>query len=105
MSLARRERRALHQIEAGIRRSDPGLAQFLGGFGELPADRAVPPVRPGAARDRRPARRALARSAVRLAAHGAAAAIGAVCAPGLRERLGVRSQPQPMARAPWQRFT
>lgn len=105
MSLARRERRALNQIEAGIRRSDPGLAQLLGEFGEPPAGHTGPAAGRDAAQDRRPARRAVARSVVRLAAHGAAAAVSAVCAPGLRERLGVRSQPQPMARAPWQRFT
>jgi hypothetical protein len=105
MSLPRRELRALRKIEAGIRRSDPGLAQFLGDFEKAAAGRAVPaagPDRPG-----RPdtSRRGFAKSAVRLAVRGAAAAVGAVCAPGLRERLGVRDEPQPMARSPWQRFT
>jgi hypothetical protein len=108
MSLPRRELRALRQIEAGIRRSDPGLAQFLGDFEKAAAGHAVPapapdrPDRPG-----RPGvtRRGLAKSAARLAVRGAAAALNAVCAPGLRERLGVRDEPQPMARGPWQRYT
>ena len=101
MSLPRRELRALRQIEAGIRRSDPGLAQFLGDFEKLASSSAAPAAGP----DRGTTRRGFARSAVRLAGRGAAAAIGAVCAPGLRERLGVHGEPQPMARAPWQRFT
>ena len=101
MSLARRERRALRQIEADICRSDPDLALLLCGLEELAAGQAVPTAR----RDRRAGRQSFVRSAVRVSAHGVAAAVGAVCAPGLRERLGVRMQPQPMARAPWQRFT
>jgi hypothetical protein len=104
MSLPRRELRALRQIEAGIRRSDPRLAQFLGDFEKAATGRAVPdgpdvPDRPGVTR------RGFARSAVRVAVRGAAAALGAVCAPGLRERLGVRDEAQPMARSPWQRYT
>jgi Protein of unknown function (DUF3040) len=98
MSLPRHELRALRQIEAGIRRSDPGLAQFLGDFDEAAAGHAGP--------DRRDVtRRGLPKSAFRLAVRGAAAALSAVCAPGLRERLGVRDEPQPMARSPWQRYT
>jgi len=101
MSLPRRELKALRQIEAGIRRSDPGLAQFLGDFEEAAAGHAGPdrPGRSGVTR------RGLPRSAFRLAVRGAAAALSAVCAPGLRERLGVRDEPQPMARSPWQRYT
>jgi hypothetical protein len=108
MSLPRRELRALRQIEAGIRRSDPGLAQFLGDFEKAAAGYAVPaaePDRPDLPGRRGVTRRGLARSAVRLAVRGAAVAFGAVCAPGLRERLGVRDEPQPMARSPWQRYT
>jgi Protein of unknown function (DUF3040) len=101
MSIPRRERRALRRIEAAIRRSDPGLAQLLTTFETLPSAREVS----GAPHRRGAAGRALAVSAVRLAGRGAAAAAGAVCAPGLRERLGVRSQPQPLGRAPWQRLT
>jgi len=104
MSLPRRELRALRQIEAGIRRSDPRLAQFLGEFDKAAAGHAAPdqPDQP----DRRGVtRRGFPRSAVRMAVRGAAAALGAVCAPGLRERLGVRDEPQPMARSPWQRYT
>ena len=98
MSLPRRELRALRQIEAGLRRSDPALAQFLGDFDEAAAGHAAP--------DRRDVtRRGLPKSAFRLAVRGAAAALSAVCAPGLRERLGVRDEPQPMARSPWQRYT
>jgi hypothetical protein len=98
MSLPRRELRALRQIEAGIRRSDPRLAQFLGDFEEPAAGRAGPD-------QRIVTRRGFPRSAVRLALRGAAAALDAVCTPGLRERLGVRDEPQPMARSPWQRYT
>ena len=101
MSLSRRERRALREIAAGIRRSDPDLAQFLGSFETPPGSRAVP----GDRHRRSTGGRAFAASAVRLAGRGAAAAAGAVCAPGLRERLGVRTRPQPLGRAPWQRLT
>lgn len=101
MSLPRRERRALRQIETRIRQSDPDLAQLLGGLQELAAAEAARPQEHRAAA----VGRTLAASAMRLAAHGAAAAAAAVCAPGVRERLGVRSRPQPMARAPWQRLT
>jgi len=101
MSLPRRELRALRQIEVGLRRSDPGLAQFLGDFENAAAGHAGP-GRPG---PRDVTRRGLPGSAFRLAVRGAAAALGAVCAPGLRERLGVRDEPQPMARSPWQRYT
>jgi hypothetical protein len=101
MSLPRRELRALRQIEAGIRRSDPGLAQFLRDFEDAAVGHAGP-ERPG---QHVVTRRGLPKSAFRLAVRGAAAALSAVCAPGLRERLGVRDQPQPMARSPWQRYT
>jgi len=101
MSIPRRERRALRRIEAGIRRSDPRLAQLLASFETVPATSAPPdsPHRRGAAG------RALAVSALRFARRGASAAAGAVCAPGLRDRLGVRMRPQPLGRAPWQRLT
>jgi hypothetical protein len=104
MSLPRRELRALRRIEAGIRRSDPGLAQFLGDFEKAAAGHAGP-ERPDGPERRGVTRRGLPKSAFRLAVRGAAAALGAVCAPGLRERLGVRDEPQPMARSPWQRYT
>ena len=100
MSLARWERKALRKIEADIWRSDPGLARLLGGFEEPAAGHAVPAARHG----RRAGQQSFVRWAVRVAAHGVAAAVGAVCAPGVRERLGVRSQPHPMARTPWQRL-
>jgi hypothetical protein len=111
MSLPRRELRALRKIEAGIRRSDPGLAQFLADFDKSEAGHAVPPAEPDRPElpdcpgRRGVTRRGFAKSAARLAVRGAAAALGAVCAPGLRERLGVRDEPQPMARSPWQRYT
>jgi hypothetical protein len=101
MSLPRRERRALRQIEAGISRSDPGLAQLLGGFHELASGQAVPSDEPS----RGSTGLTVAVSVMRLAARGAAAAAAVVYAPGVRERLGVRSQPQPMARSTWQRLT
>jgi Protein of unknown function (DUF3040) len=100
MSIPRRERRALRRIEAGIRRSDPRLAQLLASFEATKSAAAVT----GAPHRRRTGGRAFAVSAVRLAGRGAAAAAGAVCAPGLRERLGVRMRPQPLGRASWQRL-
>ena len=103
MSLPRRERRALRRIEAGIRRSDPGLAQLLGDFDGLAAGQPM-------SSDQR-SRGAMTRvgafaaagavSAARLVARGTLA----VFAPGVRERLGVRELPQPMGRSPWQRLT
>lgn len=95
MSLPRRERRALREIEAGISRSDPELAHLLGGFRELTAGQAMPSDDPG----RRGFALALAASAARLAAHAAGAAAAAVCIAGVRERLGVRDRPHPMARS------
>jgi hypothetical protein len=101
MSLPRRERKALRVIEAGICRSDPDLAMLLGGLDEL----ATCQVLLADERGRAAGTRAVARSVVRLAAHGAAAAASAIWVPGVRERLGVRTRPHPMARSPWQRLT
>jgi len=107
MSLPHRERKALREIEAGIRRSDPGLARLLGDFHGRPAGQDMPhdEREPGGAA--RACARALAvsASAARLVGHGTVAAAAAVCAPGVRERLGVRGRPQPMARSSWQRLT
>jgi hypothetical protein len=99
MSLPRRERRALRKIEAGISRTDPGLAGLMGSFNELAAGRDVLP----AERRRGPA--ALLASAGRLAVRGTAATAAAVFAPGVRERLGVHGRPQPMARTTWRGLT
>jgi hypothetical protein len=95
VSLRRRERRVLREIEAGICRSDPGLAQLLGGFRELTVGQAMPADERG----RGSAALAVAASAARLAGHAATAAAAAICTPGLRERLGVRERPHPMARS------
>ena len=99
MSLSRRERRALRTIEVGISKSDPGLAGLLGSFNGL-ADGCD---MLSADRGRGPA--ALAVSAGRLVVRGTAAAAAAVCASGVRERLGVRGRPQPMARTTWRGLT
>jgi Protein of unknown function (DUF3040) len=99
MSLSRRERRALRAIEVGISQSDPGLAGLLGGFNGLADGCDMLATEPG----RGPA--ALARSAGRLVLRGTAAAAAAICAPGVRERLGVRGGPQPMARSTWRGLT
>jgi len=101
VSLSRSERRALRRLEAGISQSDPRLARLLDGLNDLAAGHAMFP----AERRRRPAAAGLAISAARIARHGCAAAASAVCAPGVRERLGVRSGPQPMGRATWQQLT
>lgn len=98
MSLPRRERKALRKIEAGIGRSDPGLAQMLGSFDRLAArHEMLPPERSLGL--------AIAVSAGRLVLRGSAAAAAAVCAPGVRERLGVRGRAQPMARSTWRGMT
>jgi Protein of unknown function (DUF3040) len=99
MSLSRRERRALRTIEVGISQSDPGLAGLLGSFNGLAAGSDMF----AAERGRRPT--ALALSAGRLVLRGTAAAAAAVCAPGVRERLGVRGGSQPMARSTWRGLT
>jgi hypothetical protein len=101
VSLSRWERRALRKLEAGISRSDPRLARLLDGFNGLAAGHALFPVE----RRRRTAAVAWAVSAARIAGRGSAAAAAVICAPGVRERLGVRMRPQPMARAPGQRLT
>ncbi len=103
MSLPRRERRALREIEASITRSDPDLAQLMDGFAEV----TVPAAATAAEGGRRAAARAcagalaVAAPTARLVGRG----IAAVAAGGVRERLGVRTRAQPMARSPWQRLT
>lgn len=101
MSIPRRERRALRRIEAGISRSDPGLAQMLDSFSGLAAGRDLLP----AERSLGAAGLAVAVSAGRMVVRGSAAAAAAVCAPGVRERLGVRGRPQPVARTTWRGMT
>ena len=101
MSPSRSERRELRKLEAGISRSDPHLARLLDGFNGLATGQAMFPVqrRYGAVAA------AWTVSAARHAGRGGVAAAAAVFAPGVRERLGVRMPPQPMARAPGQRLT
>ncbi len=99
MSLRIRERRALRMIEAGISQSDPGLVRLLDGFNDLATGHVT------IGDERRQGPEPWWRSAARLAARGTATAAAAVCAPGVRERLGVRGRPQPMGRATWQRLT
>jgi len=101
VSLSRSERRALRKLEAGISRTDPRLARLLDGFNGLAAGHAMFP----AERRRGAAAVAWAVSAARIVGRGGAAAAAVICAPGVRERLGVRMRPQPMARAPGQRLT
>ena len=103
MSLGRRERRALREIEAGIARSDPALAQMLGGFDGVADGEAMPVTERGPSAVTRAWDRGLgvAVPAARLLVRG----IGAVAEGGVRERLGVRMKPQPMGRSPWQRLT
>ena len=103
MSLARRERRALRKIEVGIKRSDPALAQMLGGFDRVAGGEAMPAAERGPSAPARAWDRGLgiAGPAARMLARG----IGAVAEGGVRERLGVRMKPQPMGRSPWQRLT
>jgi hypothetical protein len=101
VSLSRSERRALRKLEAGISRSDPRLARLLDGFNGLAAGHPMLPVE----RRRRAAAVVWAVSAARSAGRLGAAAAAAVCEPGVRERLGVRVRPHPMARAPGQRLT
>lgn len=100
MSLHRRERSELRRMEAAFRESDPALADLFSGLQELADAEFV-----SAAEEDRSGGAALAVSMLRLAARGAAAAAAAVCAPGVRERLGVRMHPQPMARSTWHRLT
>ena len=102
MSLSRRERRVLREIEASISRSDPLLARLLGGFQGVPAAAMPAGERgPGAVARARARALAVVAPAARLAVRG----IGAVAEGGVRERLGVRMRPQPMGRSPWQRLT
>ncbi|MGO8957200.1 MAG: DUF3040 domain-containing protein [Streptosporangiaceae bacterium] len=103
MSLPRRERRALREIEAGITRSDPVLARMLSGFHGVAGGEAMPAAErgPGAAARARAGALAVAVPTARLIVRG----IAAVAEGGVRERLGVRMRPQPTARSQWQRLT
>jgi hypothetical protein len=103
VSLPRRARRALPQIEAGITRSDPVLVELLDGFNGTASGEAMPAAERGqGAMDRaRAIALAVAVTMARLAVRG----ISAVAEGGVRERLGVRLRPQPMARSMWQRLT
>lgn len=103
MSLPRRERRALREIEVGITRSDPALAEMLVGFESVSGGVAMPAAERGPSTVTRAWDRGLAVAvpAARLLVRG----IGAVAEGGVRERLGGRMKPQPMGRSPWQRLT
>ncbi len=103
MSLARRERRTLRKIEADIVRSDPALARMLDRFQGIGGEEAAPVTEHGPGTIARAWDRGLAVAvpAARLVVRG----IGAVTEGGVRERLGVRTGPQPMGRSPWQRLT
>jgi hypothetical protein len=102
MSLPRRERRALREIEVGIVRSDPALAQMLGGFDDVTDRARMPAAETGPGKVARVwvCGRAVAVPAARLVVRG----IAAVAEGGVRERRGVRMRPQPMGRSPWQRL-
>ena len=103
MSLPRRERRALRQIEAGITRSDPVLALLLDRFDRTASLDAMPAAERShdAVNRARANALAVAVTTARLAVRG----IAAVAEGGVRERLGVRMRPQPMARSMGQRLT
>lgn len=101
MSLPRRERRALRQIEAGITRSDPELVGLLDGFNGTAGGKAMPAADGGQGTRARASAVAVMVRTARLAVRG----IAAVAEGGVRERLGVRLRPQPMARSMWQRLT
>ncbi len=103
MSLPRRERRALREIEGSITRSDPVLAQMLDGFAGVAAGEAMPAAErePSTVARARDLGLAVAVPAARLVVRG----IASVAEGGVRERLGVRMRPQPMGRSPWQRLS
>ena len=73
MSLSHHHQRQMYQIESGLLRADPQLAEMLGIFGKLTAGQAMP------AREQVPARRDRVRHAAALTVQAitlAAAAIG-----------------------------
>ena len=84
-------------------RSDPALAKMLDRFNGTASSDAVPAAEHG--REvldlARASALAVAVTTVRLAVRG----IAAVAEGGVRERLGGRMRPQPMARSMWQRLT
>jgi len=108
MSVPRREQRALHAIEDGICRSDPGLASMMTIFTRLAAGEPMPAHERGPLAVTRAFAVLLATAAavVRVVACGSAACLRALAAPGLAAasyRAPGSPWASPLVRAPWYR--